>query len=67
LAESAGTVAINFSAPLWSALISVAWLKERAGPVRWMVLPVGFLGVPIVTNPARIRCRWARRLRSATR
>jgi drug/metabolite transporter (DMT)-like permease len=47
----AGAVAINFSAPLWSALISVVWLKERAGPVRWMVLLVGFLGVLIVTNP----------------
>jgi drug/metabolite transporter (DMT)-like permease len=47
----AGAVAINFSAPLWSALISVVWLKERAGPVRWMVLLVGFLGVLIVTSP----------------
>src|SRR3984957_14352161 len=47
----AGAVAINFSAPLWSALVSAVWLKERAGPVRWLVLLVGFLGVPIVTNP----------------
>jgi drug/metabolite transporter (DMT)-like permease len=47
----AGAVAINFSAPLWSALVSVVWLKERAGPVRWLVLLVGFLGVLIVTNP----------------
>ncbi len=47
----AGAVAINFSAPLFSALVSVLWLKERAGPVRWSVLVVGFLGVLIVTNP----------------
>src|SRR6516164_10111496 len=47
----AGAVAINFSAPLWSALLSVLWLKERAGPVRWLVLLIGFLGVLIVTNP----------------
>jgi drug/metabolite transporter (DMT)-like permease len=47
----AGAVATNFSAPLWSALLSVLWLKERAGPVRWLVLLVGFLGVLIVTNP----------------
>jgi drug/metabolite transporter (DMT)-like permease len=47
----AGAVAINFSAPLWSALVSVVWLKERAGPVRWLVLLVGFLGVLIVTHP----------------
>jgi drug/metabolite transporter (DMT)-like permease len=47
----AGAIAINFSAPLWAALISVLWLKERAGPVRWLVLLVGFLGVLVVTNP----------------
>jgi drug/metabolite transporter (DMT)-like permease len=47
----AGAVAINFSAPLWAALVSVVWLKERAGPVRWLVLLAGFLGVLIVTNP----------------
>jgi drug/metabolite transporter (DMT)-like permease len=47
----AGAVAISFSAPLWAALLSILWLKERAGPVRWMVLLTGFSGVIIVTNP----------------
>jgi drug/metabolite transporter (DMT)-like permease len=47
----AGAVAINFSAPLWSALVSVIWLKERAGPIRWLVLLAGFFGVLIVTDP----------------
>jgi drug/metabolite transporter (DMT)-like permease len=47
----AGATAISFSAPLWGALLSVVWLKERAGPVRWTVLLTGFLGVLIVTNP----------------
>ncbi len=47
----AGAIAINFSAPLWAALVSVMWLKERAGPARWIVLLCGFLGVLIVTNP----------------
>src|SRR5262245_46699911 len=47
----AGAVAINFSAPLWAALLSVVFLKERAGPARWIALLVGFLGVLIVTNP----------------
>jgi drug/metabolite transporter (DMT)-like permease len=47
----AGAVAINFSAPLWSALVSVVWLKERAGPVRWLVLLAGFFGVLVVTSP----------------
>jgi drug/metabolite transporter (DMT)-like permease len=47
----AGAVAINFSAPLWAALVSVLWLKERAGRARWMALLIGFLGVLVVTHP----------------
>ncbi len=47
----AGAIAINFSAPLWSVLLSVLWLKERAGPARWIALLTGFAGVLIVTNP----------------
>ncbi|HUI15401.1 MAG TPA: DMT family transporter [Xanthobacteraceae bacterium] len=47
----AGAVAINFSAPLFAALVSIVWLKERAGFVRGTALVVGFLGVLIVTNP----------------
>jgi drug/metabolite transporter (DMT)-like permease len=47
----AGAVAINFSAPLFSALISVVWLKERAGIARWAALLIGFVGVLIVVKP----------------
>lgn len=47
----AGAIAINFSAPLWSALLSVLWLKERAGPARWTALVAGFVGVLVVANP----------------
>src|SRR5580704_1827271 len=47
----AGAIAINFSAPLWTALLSIIWLKERAGPARWTALLSGFFGVLIVANP----------------
>jgi drug/metabolite transporter (DMT)-like permease len=47
----AGATAINFSAPLWAALLSIVWLKENAGRVRWAALIGGFVGVLIVTNP----------------
>src|ERR1700751_1632820 len=47
----AGATAINFSAPLFAALLSIVWLKERADAARWAALIVGFLGVLIVTNP----------------
>jgi drug/metabolite transporter (DMT)-like permease len=47
----AGAIAINFSAPLFSGLVSVLWLKERAGAARWGTLLVGFIGVLIVVQP----------------
>ena len=47
----AGAVAINFSAPLFAAVVSIVWLKEPAGLVRGAALLVGFAGVLIVTNP----------------
>jgi drug/metabolite transporter (DMT)-like permease len=47
----AGAVAINFSSPLFAALVSIVWLRERAGWVRGMALVIGFVGVLIVTDP----------------
>ena len=50
----AGAIAINFSAPLFAALVSIVWLKERVGFARWCALLIGFFGVLIVTNPGEI-------------
>ena len=47
----AGAVAINFSAPLFAALVSIVWLKEPAGYIRGGALLIGFIGVLIVTDP----------------
>jgi drug/metabolite transporter (DMT)-like permease len=47
----AGAVAINFSAPLFAASVSIIWLKEPAGFARGAALIIGFVGVLIVTNP----------------
>jgi drug/metabolite transporter (DMT)-like permease len=47
----AGAIAISFAAPLFSALVSIVWLRERAGPVRLTALLIGFFGVLIVTAP----------------
>jgi len=47
----AGAVAINFSSPLFAALVSIIWLKERATLARLGALVIGFGGVLIVTNP----------------
>jgi drug/metabolite transporter (DMT)-like permease len=47
----ADAFAINFSAPLFAALASAVFLKERVGAVRWLALGTGFLGVLVVTGP----------------
>lgn len=47
----AGATAISFSAPIWSALISILWLRERPGAARWTFLIIGFAGVLIVAHP----------------
>jgi drug/metabolite transporter (DMT)-like permease len=47
----AGAVAIGFSAPLFAALISFAWLKERVDWPRVTALAAGFFGVLVVTRP----------------
>jgi len=47
----ASAVAINFSAPLFTALVSILMLKEQVGFARWFALIVGFLGVLIVAHP----------------
>jgi drug/metabolite transporter (DMT)-like permease len=47
----AGAVAINFSAPLFTTLVSILLLHERVGWARWTALLVGFFGVLIVTHP----------------
>jgi drug/metabolite transporter (DMT)-like permease len=47
----AGAVAINFSSPLFAALVSIVWLRERANAARWSALLIGFVGVLVVTDP----------------
>jgi drug/metabolite transporter (DMT)-like permease len=47
----AGAIAISFSAPLFTTLLSIVLLKEKVGVHRWSALLVGFLGVLFVTRP----------------
>ncbi len=47
----AGAIAISFSAPLFTTLLSILVLKEKVGVHRWAALCVGFLGVLFVTKP----------------
>lgn len=44
-------IAISFSAPLFTTLLSILILKERVGVHRWSALIVGFAGVLVITLP----------------
>ncbi|MGE5147334.1 MAG: DMT family transporter [Candidatus Eiseniibacteriota bacterium] len=51
-------VAISFSAPLFTTLLSILILKERVGIHRWAALVVGFVGVLVVTHPGAGMLTW---------
>ena len=47
----AGAMAISFSAPLITTVLSVFLLKEKVGVHRWSAIGVGFIGVILITDP----------------
>jgi drug/metabolite transporter (DMT)-like permease len=54
----ADAIAISFSSPLFTTLLSILILKERVGVHRWTALFVGFLGVLLVTHPGAGSFQW---------
>src|SRR2546421_4351442 len=44
-------IAISFSAPLFTTLLSIVILKEKVGIHRWSALIVGFIGGLVITHP----------------
>lgn len=47
----ANATAINMATPLFIALLAVLWMGERIGPVRWLVIGLGFIGVLLIVQP----------------
>ena len=47
----ANATAINMAAPLCISLLSVLWLGERIGRMRWLVIAIGFAGVLLIVQP----------------
>ena len=60
----AGAIAISFSAPLFAAIISLVWLRERCDFPRFAALVAGFSGVIVVTRPGADSLRSAPSSRS---
>jgi drug/metabolite transporter (DMT)-like permease len=47
----AGAMAISFSAPLITTVLSVFILKEKVGIHRWSAIGIGLIGVIVITDP----------------
>ena len=43
--------ALQFTLPLFSVIFAVVFLKEKAGPARWMATVVGFAGALVIIRP----------------
>ncbi len=54
LAEVARVTALSFTAPLFTALMSVLFLGERFRIRRWIALALGFTGMLIILRPGLI-------------
>lgn len=48
----ASVYAIQFSAPIIMTAISVPLLREKVGPMRWLAVLIGFVGVMVTINPS---------------
>lgn len=44
-------VAIEFTMPIWAALLAVLWLGERMGPARIAAVLLGLVGVAVIVRP----------------
>ncbi len=50
--------ALSFTAPLFSTLFAILFLKEKAGTARWVALAVGFVGTLIILRPSTQGFDW---------
>lgn len=47
----AQVVSIEFTMPIWSALLAVAFLGERMGARKWFAVALGLVGVAVIVRP----------------
>lgn len=47
----AQVVAIEFTMPIWSAALAVAFLGERMSPLKWLAVLLGLVGVAVIVRP----------------
>lgn len=47
----AAVFALEFTTPLWTAILAVFWLKERLSPSRIFGILIGFIGILVILRP----------------
>ena len=47
----AQVVAIEFTMPIWSALLAVVFLRERMSVPKWIAVLLGLIGVAVIVRP----------------
>ncbi len=45
------SVALQFTLPLWTAILAVLFLGEKVGVHRWLAIAAGFAGVLVIVRP----------------
>jgi drug/metabolite transporter (DMT)-like permease len=55
----ATVIAIMFTSPIVTAVLSAPMLAERVGPLRWFAVLAGFAGVLVVIRPGAAGFEWA--------
>jgi drug/metabolite transporter (DMT)-like permease len=51
--------AIEFTSPIWTALLAAAFLGERVSPRRMVAILLGFMGVLVVIRPGLVEVHFA--------
>src|SRR3954468_3476361 len=47
----ADAIALSFTTPLWSLVLSALFMAERIPPTRWLATAIGFGGVLLIAKP----------------
>jgi drug/metabolite transporter (DMT)-like permease len=51
--------ALSFTTPLFTVIGAILFLKEKAGPQRWIALLIGFVGMLVILRPGLELMNWA--------
>lgn len=44
---------LGFTTPIFAVILAALFLKERVGPVRWIAVTLGLLGIVVIAGPDR--------------